>query len=86
MLERKNSCAMGRNAPIVQEYSFAAQSEISHLRRFQLQLKLICNQRNKFGIRGFSPKKDVGATIGRPLAAILAQGWRAANGRPYKMD
>ena len=27
---------------------------ISHFRRFQLQLKLVCNKRNKFRVGGFS--------------------------------
>ena len=30
------------------------QSKIGHFRRLELQLQLICNKRNKFGIRGFS--------------------------------
>ena len=44
----------------------AAQSEIGNLRRLQLKLQFVCNQRNKFGIRGFSlgiadriPKKSL---------------------------
>ena len=32
----------------------AAQSEIGNLGRLQLKLELVCNKRNKFGIRGFS--------------------------------
>ena len=32
----------------------AAQSEIGNFRRLQLKLQFVCNQRNKFGIRGFS--------------------------------
>ena len=44
----------------------AAQSEIGNLRRLQLKLELVCDKRNKFGIRGFSlciadriPKKSL---------------------------
>ena len=33
---------------------FAAQSEICHCGRLQLKLELVCDEGNKFGIRGFS--------------------------------
>ena len=57
--------------------------EIGNLGRLQLKLEFVRDQGNKFGIRKFLPKKNVGATCGRPLAGIGIWGRRAANGRPY---
>jgi hypothetical protein len=57
--------------------------EVGNLAGLQLKLELVSDQGNKFGIRKFLPKKNVGATCGRPLAGIGIWGWRAANGRPY---
>ena len=56
---------------------------VGNFRRLQLRLELVSDQGNKLTVGGFSPKENVGATIGRPLVGIGIWGRRAANGRPY---
>ena len=57
---------------------------VGNFRRLQLRLELVSDQGNKLTVGGFSPKENVGATIGRPLVGIGIWGRRAADRRPYK--
>ena len=41
----------------------AAQSEISNLAGLQLKLQFVSDKGDKFGIRGFLPKKNVGTPV-----------------------